>query len=54
MHIQFSLETATIRGKFFPAKFNSYVYEAVECPKCHKMDNAGRDRELFGIMSAVV
>ena len=56
VHLQFSLEKATIRCVFFQLnmKFSSYVYEAVSNTKCYKIDNTVHDGELFGIPSAVV
>ena len=48
--LQFHLKTATIRCVFFPAK--DRVQQL--CGLTSKMDNAGPDGDLFGIVSAVI
>ena len=52
--LQFSLETAAIRGVFFPAK-NTYAWKRFNAQSAIKRTTpAGCDRELFGIGSAVI
>ena len=55
--LQFSFETATIRGAYFPTKnrVQQLCMESVVTPTVlYKKDNAGHDGDLLGMVSAVI